>query len=162
MLKFFRIATVVLLVALMAFIFCMSAQDADTSSDTSRGVITFFAKIFIKDFETLSNEIQDGIISSWQFFVRKGAHFSIYAVLGIFALLSLVTYKSIPLVHRFISSALICLAYSVSDEIHQSFVPGRSCELRDVCIDFCGSLLAITVLTLIVKYSKLKFIRNNT
>ena len=28
--------------------------------------------------------------------------------------------------------------YAVSDEVHQYFVPGRSCELRDMLIDACG------------------------
>ena len=35
------------------------------------------------------------------------------------------------------------MLYSISDEIHQIFVPGRSCELLDVFIDTCGSLIGI-------------------
>lgn len=157
--KIFRIITVIITVSLMAFIFYMSAQNADESSDTSRYVIEFLVKIFVGDFENLSVTEQEEIISSLQFIVRKGAHFSIYALLGVFSYLSIVTYKNIAFPLRSAISAAICLLYSVSDEIHQYFVPGRSCEFRDVCIDFCGSLIAITVLTLIVKYSKFKFIK---
>ncbi|MDD5979931.1 MAG: VanZ family protein, partial [bacterium] len=28
-------------------------------------------------------------------------------------------------------SIIICLLYAISDEFHQSFVPGRSCQLYD-------------------------------
>ena len=39
---------------------------------------------------------------------------------------------------------LICvlfgILYASSDEFHQSFVGGRSPEVRDVCIDSCGVL----------------------
>jgi len=39
--------------------------------------------------------------------------------------------------------------YAVTDEIHQSFVPGRSCELRDVLIDSVGVLTGVTILWLL-------------
>ena len=34
-------------------------------------------------------------------------------------------------------------AYAVTDEFHQSFVPGRSCEFRDIVIDSCGVLTGV-------------------
>lgn len=139
----------------------MSAQTADDSSDTSRDLIFFLAKIFVKDFENLTAVAKEELISSLQFIIRKTAHFSIYAALGFFSYLSVITYKKISFNFRTVSSCLFCLLYAVSDEIHQYFVPGRSCEIRDICIDFCGSLVIISVLTLIAKYSKFKFIRNN-
>ena len=48
---------------------------------------------------------------------------------------------------------------AVLDEVHQSFVPGRSCEFRDVCIDFAGVLLGAAFLLLIfscIQRKKLK------
>ena len=38
--------------------------------------------------------------------------------------------------------------YAVTDEIHQYFVPGRSCEFRDICIDSAGVLCGIFCLCL--------------
>ena len=38
-----------------------------------------------------------------------------------------------------IITVLICFLYAVSDEIHQSFVPGRACRLLDILIDTSGS-----------------------
>lgn len=159
MLKFFRTLTIILTLSLMAFIFYMSSQNGAESSDFSATVVKFFAKIFVSDFELLSIEEQATIISSFQFIVRKGAHFSIYAILGGLSYLSVVTYNRIPFKLRSVISGCICLVYSISDEFHQSFVPGRSGEIRDVCIDLCGSLLAIIFLTLIFKYSKFKFLK---
>jgi VanZ family protein len=37
-------------------------------------------------------------------------------------------------------------AYAVSDEIHQAFVPGRQCSLRDIGLDLLGALAALSLL----------------
>jgi VanZ family protein len=34
---------------------------------------------------------------------------------------------------------LLTIAYGVSDELHQTFVPGRSAELLDLCADAIGA-----------------------
>ena len=41
-----------------------------------------------------------------------------------------------------LTGALIALIYSLSDEIHQYFIPGRHCSLRDMLADSVGILLA--------------------
>ena len=41
---------------------------------------------------------------------------------------------------------LACVGYGVSDEYHQSFVPGRTAEARDVLADGVGAALALAVL----------------
>ncbi len=158
--KLFRIITVVLLISLMVFIFNMSSQTADQSSATSGSVISFFARLLIENFEDLTPEKQTEIIGSFQFMVRKGAHFTAYALMGVLAFLSLVTYKTLALKIRTALSTVICLLYSISDEIHQSFIPGRSCELRDVCIDMGGALITIVLMFIIVRFSKSRFLKN--
>ena len=35
--------------------------------------------------------------------------------------------------------------YAATDDLHQLFVEGRSCEFRDVCIDSAGVVLGITI-----------------
>lgn len=35
--------------------------------------------------------------------------------------------------------------YAVTDEFHQMFVPGRSCEIRDMCIDSCGVATGVLI-----------------
>ena len=39
--------------------------------------------------------------------------------------------------------AAIALVYAVSDELHQLFSPGRSCQIKDMLIDFCGASAGI-------------------
>ena len=46
---------------------------------------------------------------------------------------------------------IICLLYSISDEIHQIFIVGRSCELFDIFIDTIGSFFEINILNIIRK-----------
>jgi VanZ family protein len=41
----------------------------------------------------------------------------------------------------FLLSCIIGITYGLSDEIHQSFVPGRSCEFLDFVADCLGILL---------------------
>ncbi|MEE1055290.1 MAG: VanZ family protein, partial [Acutalibacteraceae bacterium] len=147
--KIFRITAAVMLILWMSLIFSLSSQNADTSSGTSGRVIAAVVRIFHSDFDNLTEKEQEEIIAPYQFIVRKGAHFTLYALLGIFSFLTFVTYKSIPFKFRFLLISGICLLYSISDETHQLFISGRSGEVRDVCIDFCGSLLAITLMTLI-------------
>ena len=135
-------------------IFSLSSQNADESSETSGSLIASLAEIFYPDFDGLTGEEQEQVIGSFQFIARKTAHFSIYGVLGFLSFLTFVSYRRLRLILRLSLSAAVCLAYAISDEIHQLFVAGRSCELRDVCIDFCGAMLAITVSALFSRYIK--------
>lgn len=140
----------------MLLIFCFSAQNAAQSSDTSGGFAEYLAKIIYHDFNIIDNQSQDILIDKCQFVVRKTAHFTVYATLGILTYMAVCISKfKFP----YLIASVICLAYAVSDEFHQYFVPGRSCELRDICIDFSGSvtgIIAITAIIMIIKKPKRK------
>ena len=148
MVKFIRITAPVLLILWMTLIFSLSAQTAEDSSDTSGNVIRFVVNIFVEDFEDLSEEEQLEYIEPFQFVVRKGVHFTAYFIMGILSLLSFAFYNAPSLKIRSVISLLVCVLYSVSDEIHQLYIDGRSGEIRDVFIDSCGSMLAIFLLFL--------------
>lgn len=154
MVKFFRIISLILLFCWMVFIFLLSSQNASDSSNTSAGFISSFMRLFYPDFETLTLVKQLEFVGSLQFFVRKAAHFTIYGILGGFSFFSFITYKGLKPYLRLLISLSVCLVYSITDEIHQLFVVGRSGEIRDVCIDFCGSLLAVAILYFMVKFSR--------
>ena len=51
-------------------------------------------------------------------------------------------------------SLLISMLYACPDEFHQHFVPGRSCEVRDVLIDTAGALIGILVLGILMHFHK--------
>lgn len=72
---------------------------------------------------------------SWlDFVVKKTAHVSEYAI---FFWLTFRANKSLKY------SLLICLLFALSDEWHQTFVPGREGALRDVGFDTIGILLSL-------------------
>ncbi len=159
--KIVRTTALILLISWMVLIFCLSAQTATESSGTSGRLITMVIRIFRSDFDSLSDSQQFAIVESFQFIVRKAAHFTAYAILGIFSFFTYITYTKIPLKIRLILITLTCLLYSISDEVHQTLIPGRSGEFRDVCIDFCGSILSIAFLYAIARKEKFrKYIQN--
>ena len=135
-----RIVSLLLLIGWMGLIFYLSHQNADKSSLLSGGLIERVVKII---FPNMGGETLENLVASLQFIVRKGAHFSLYAVLGILSFISFVTYKAMPLALRCFISFLVSAVYAVSDEYHQTFIKGRSGELRDVLIDSAGALLGI-------------------
>jgi hypothetical protein len=49
---------------------------------------------------------------------------------------------------------LFSIAYALSDEIHQLFIPGRLASMKDVLIDGVGNLCAIFLVTKIDKFNR--------
>jgi VanZ family protein len=74
--------------------------------------------------------------------IDKVAHFIEYGVLGILWFRAInVVEESIP--KAAIVASLITLAYGISDEIHQYFVPNRSSSIFDVIADGIGAWVGI-------------------
>jgi VanZ family protein len=42
-----------------------------------------------------------------------------------------------------------CLLYAISDEMHQAFIPGRSCDPFDMIADMAGAVLAALVASIL-------------
>lgn len=76
-----------------------------------------------------------------KFKIRKNAHFFIYMALGMSLLLSRekVGKREILEVVGFV------ILYAISDEFHQSFIPGRGASFRDVCIDTLGGISGVLI-----------------
>ncbi len=145
-----RTVGLVLTVFLMIFIFSMSAQNADTSSQTSGGVIRFTVSMVYPDFGELSEQAQNAIVSSLQGIVRSAAHFSVFAALCFSNLIFTLTLQRLKLLMRYFSSVVFCFLYAVSDEIHQFFVPGRSFQFVDIIVDTLGIFLGAAFMYLIM------------
>ena len=71
---------------------------------------------------------------------KKGAHFTVYAVLAV------LFRRALPPSRRIWAlSWMLTVLYAASDEWHQSFVPGRHPQLTDVLIDLCGAATGLLI-----------------
>ena len=70
------------------------------------------------------------------------------------ALLS--TYENIKRKNQIYISTMLGILYAISDEIHQSFTPGRGPKITDVFIDSLGVFFGIIVILLIVEIINIK------
>ena len=50
---------------------------------------------------------------------------------------------------RALAAVLVCILYGISDEFHQSFVPGRTPDARDLVADGVGAALGAGALLLL-------------
>ena len=129
--KVFRIVFWVLTVLIMVLIFLFSSQEAVNSQNTSEGFTKRILSLSNK-FNSLTELEQQNIIVNVQYFVRKAAHFSVFASLGLclFSAINLTFKNRFLWLYSFLISAL----YAISDEVHQLFVLGRSCRIGDMLL----------------------------
>ncbi len=131
-----------IVIAYLGVIFYFSGRTATESATQSGSILDF-----------IRNILGDNALSD--FIVRKSAHFLEFA--GLSFLLNIAFFVSTSS-RELTVSTLLAMLYAVTDELHQSLVPGRSCELRDWCVDAAGTILgmffAFIVITIISKYRK--------
>lgn len=145
----FQIFCGIMTIAVMVCVFLFSCENADDSSDTSGNFVNLIISIFYGDYDELPLWEQEEIRGNISHFIRKTAHFTIFAALGFFAFL---TSGQKKLLCKGTAAVLIfCGLYAVSDELHQYFVPGRACMLRDMLLDTCGSLAGIAAALVALK-----------
>ncbi len=132
-----KIFHIVITIAIMVFIFIQSALTADLSMHESNVIVQWLSSFLHVQPETLS------------FIVRKCAHFLEYLILGISMFVSVCDLSRWNRWKNAILAFFICAAYAATDELHQMFVQGRSCEVRDILIDSLGALLGVMIAFLI-------------
>ena len=81
------------------------------------------------------------------FILKKTAHLIEYAVLSVLLFRSLRNTTSFRLTQLIALALALTIFYSVTDEIHQTFVPSREGRVRDVIIDAVGASTALFFLT---------------
>lgn len=111
----------------MMLIFIMSSFNSVESGNQSNFIVNLIVDVFnIDNIDLLS------------LIIRKLAHFTEYFILGILVYNLISSYNK-----RTYMALIICILYAISDEVHQIFVPGRSCQMYDILIDSLGSLVGI-------------------
>ena len=125
--------------AVMFFIFIQSALPGHVSGAESIIIVRIITSIVQADPETVG------------FIVRKTAHFTEYMVLGACLLLNVRDcFAHLKPRQMWGLAWMLGTAYAVTDELHQRFVPERSCEPRDMCIDAAGVALGALIMLAIV------------
>lgn len=77
----------------------------------------------------------------------KLAHALSYGLLGVLCLVGLTTGRWDRVTRRrCLVAVLLAVAYGITDEFHQSFVPGRSPDVADLVADGLGASLAVGLL----------------
>lgn len=119
-----------MLLVWMLVIFLFSNQPH--SGETTKSIIE----------QIMPNIKTNSLLDMINFIVRKSAHITEYFILALLTISLLKEYtkkQSVILV----SSLIFCFIYALTDEFHQSFIPGRSSLFRDVLIDTSGSVLSL-------------------
>ena len=128
---------------MMYIIFSFSAQDGAASANLRYRVS--YKAVSIAD-RALDLELTDKQVSRCirkiHFYIRKFAHFSEYFLLAVTVAFPLYVY-GIRGIWLLVAGGILCIGFAALDELHQYFVSGRSCSVRDVVIDSCGSLTGI-------------------
>lgn len=132
-------------IVMMCIIFMFSAQDADESSmlsyEVGVKVLTYANETFDRGW---SSKYIEQLSEMGQHYIRKTAHFTEYFLLAVSVAFPLYVYGVRGLWLVF-TAGTFCIGFACLDEYHQSFVSGRSPELRDVLIDSVGIFAGIIV-----------------
>ena len=135
-----RLFPLVITILIMAFIFLQSALPADLSKEESNLIVQALIEFLHVDPKVLS------------FAVRKCAHFTEYLLLELSLFATVREYDPVRLERneQWQRTALLSWGigalYALTDEVHQAFVPGRSCEIRDMLIDSCGVAAGVLIM----------------
>lgn len=132
--QIFLICGIIGCIATAAAIFYLTSQDVQETVNTTSEAVSVLPKPVIEP-TTPSGKIILG--------PRKMAHFYEFGILGIFAGLAVLGIKKKRLLPCAGIAILACACYSLLDQIHKIFVPGREFDPSDLCLDAAGYLLAI-------------------
>lgn len=131
--KPFTVISWVAVIACCTVIFILSAQDSTESAELSTSV---FAGILNKLFVFLKLDDDE---------IRTLAHWLEYCGLGLLTCNAVIQTRK----RNIILSWGIAVVYSITDEIHQIFVPGRTFQIIDIAVDAFGATVGTAVCLLI-------------
>lgn len=157
----------------MVVIFLLSAQGSEDSAALSGAVMPVVLAVLDSVARLFGADgFPAGALDILHLVVRKAAHFFAYAVLGALALAALAARPGeggggearaalaprpgadddgggggVVVGWREVALALgVSVAYAITDEIHQTFVPGRGGQASDVVLDAAGAFAGILLL----------------
>ena len=140
----------------MGFIFYMSGTNGEISHKESTEIVNLIknSEVTLQDkgenkTTNENSKIGKNTINAQQvnenkldYVIRKNAHAFMYMILA-FLVSSVLFVFNKRGKDAIIYILFICLFYAVTDEFHQSFVPGRGSLVSDVLVDFSGALIGL-------------------
>ncbi len=146
--RIYTVFAILLIITLYNAVFRLSAMPADQSAlqstTVARRLTEVLEALLSIDLPFNNSSVQ---LNELDGFVRKAAHFAEYALLGLLSYSIAVCWNHIE--NQGITpvpSFLFVLALAAADEIHQTYVPGRSGSLKDVLLDSAGILTGVLIL----------------
>ena len=127
----------VLVTGVMLLIFMLSSQLGTHSNALSSKFIHSY-KFAVEHFPLLSDTARAVLLAKPSHYVRKLAHLTIFALLGVTTFFTLWQRKK-SFLSCMICTVFICLIYAGFDEWHQYYVVGREANLSDVFLDTFGA-----------------------
>ena len=150
-----KFLNIILVLLSMLTIFLFSSEDAVNSTNTSNNVAKEIVSVVVKD-EVKANKIVD---SNFVIF-RKVAHLTEYFILGSLLVNVWADGKKDITFKYVVVCVLVACLYAVSDEVHQSLIPGRAGRVLDVGIDTLGSFLGALSYYSLFKHLNKKKLKN--
>ena len=144
--KKLTILFLILTILWMGVIYILSDTPANKSDQESKIIARSVAIHTTNDTENVDN-----LVDALNRPIRKIAHASVYFVLSLLVLSTLLSLNKYKLYINNIISLLWSFLYACSDEYHQTFVVGRSGELIDVLIDTLGTIIGIVLFNIVYK-----------
>lgn len=149
--------TYVLLVILMTFLFLSSSQTYEQQSLipllqnwlSNKPLESLLSSIHFRYGDTIISIETLGYYHFIEFFIRKGAHFVIFGLVG------LAFYRIFKNTRVAFFAALLCtLSCAIADEYHQALTGGRTSSLKDVLLDLSGGSIFILLVYYDNKHKK--------
>ncbi len=141
-----KIIIVIFCLLCFGFIFYNSTKPGDVSNEKSYSILNKIRAEYrqLDGEEKLQyNQLPSGAREEkLNLIIRKNAHAFEYCMLSIAVCLILSEF-GLKRKNAVIYAMFICLLYAVLDEFHQLYVPGRTSSVRDVLIDFLGSIIGM-------------------
>lgn len=142
---------------MMLILYGSSSMTYQDQSVTSNLAVVLKAKPFENLLSSMQFTYGEQLISIQQlgyfefveFFIRKGAHFFSYFIIGFFWFLGL--RKRVR--HEWLTillAVLLSIGYASFDELRQSFNPGRTALMADVILDTAGAIVGILMAKFLV------------
>ena len=142
-----KAASVLPALAWYGVIWRFSGQTAAVSGSLSDRLLYRLMELWSPAFSAAPEAARAAVVELLSFFERKAAHMFLYFVLALLAY-----FAACCLFRRFPARAgaavALCALLASLDEYHQTLVPGRNGEVRDVLVDLCGAGIALGFLAL--------------